>query len=156
MTREMHKNNTGRAESPGTASPHTASPAANNLASASFSPEARNEVARQVAVDQTVNSGTVLFEGSGILNTHTPPEVLSPTPGGASVPVTLIYGKNGSITFKNGPLDIPESGIDAGEYAAALSGLMNYNGDLSNGDNDRAADAGNPVEFTPTIRFVAA
>lgn len=143
----MDKKNTERAELPNTASPDTESKAANDLSSLSFS-----SVARQEAVAETV-----LFKGNGIVNTQTIPEVLSPTPGGASVPVTLIYGKNGSITFENGELAVAEGPETIAEVdIAGPSGRNSYSGNLSNENDVLGHDAGPPVETTGTFRLGAA
>ena len=144
MTIEMDKKNAGRAEP---LSANSSSTADTDLASVSFS-----SAAREGAVTETV-----IFEANGVANTQTVPEVVPRTQGGASVPVTLIYGKNGSIIFQAGEPAVAEGPEnDAGEAVAGPSGPNNYNGTLSGEMNSRGADAGESVEFTGTYRLVAA
>jgi hypothetical protein len=152
MTIEMDKKNTEPTKSLDTALPEAA-----DLSSASFSSGAREEGAREEAVTETVESETVLFVGNGIVNTHTVPEVLSPAPGGASVPVIMIYGKNGSLTFETGELAIAEGPETISEVdIAGPSGRNSYSGNLSNENDVLGADAGPSVETTGTFRMVAA
>lgn len=102
---------------------------------------------------------TVIFEGKGVVNTQTVPEVLSATPGGASVPVTLIYGKNGSITFQAGDLGVaegPETILDQSGNTAAPSSAISFHGDILRDGDSSGVNAGESVEFTGTYRLVAA
>lgn len=136
----MDNKNARPTESPSATSPSTADP---DLASLSFSSAAREEAVAK----------TVIFEANGVANTQTVPEVLSPTPGGASVPVTLIYGKNGSITFQAGEPAVAEGPEnDAGEAVAGPSGPNSYNGPLSGEMTLGGADAGPAEAFTIPLR----
>jgi hypothetical protein len=158
----MDKNNTGRAESSNTASPDTESKAANDLSSLSFSSEARNEVARQEAVLETVISKgneILIFPWKGGHSAQTEPEALGDSVALSqetkedSVAGALFFGpttrefKLGEPTFAEGPETIAEFDI------AGPSGRNSYSGNLSNENDVLGRDAGQSVETTGTFRL---
>jgi|GEM_PF-2983759 len=130
-----------------------------DLSSASFS----GPDLQQYRYDAVLANGdhTVLASGGVVIRNTVPEKAVSEDPSGAlsgnSVPTTVIYRRDGSMTLQPGSepehLGNTEGDRVVGEASPGPSGPHSYSGPLGiECDNLAGRDAGRSEEFTITVR----